>query len=61
MTVYYGNSESALANAGVLSFYPNSLLVFQTPATPPSDTKNGMPHTEVILRMDFESHDRIEF
>jgi hypothetical protein len=70
VTVYYGNTEDALANARVLSYYPNSLLVFQTPVGAGAPTGAAMghgdmhghrPHTEVILRMDFESHDRIEF
>jgi len=71
VTVYYGNSTAALANAGLLSYYANSLLVFETPvataneAGAPDGAHGGgsgaQPHTEVIRRMDFESHDRIEF
>jgi len=71
VTVYYGNSTAALANAGLLSYYANSLLVFETPvataneASAADGTHGGgsgaQPHTEVIRRMDFESHDRIEF
>ncbi len=61
VTVYYGNSEPALGNAGVLSFYPNSLLVFETPEGADGIDEQGMPHATVIKRLDFESHDRIEF
>jgi len=65
VTVYYGNSEAALANAGVLTFYPNSLLVFDTPPEDTAVPRHGMPaghtfRTNVVRRMDFESHDRIE-
>ncbi|MFQ5491467.1 MAG: M1 family metallopeptidase [Phycisphaerae bacterium] len=59
ITVYYGNSPEALANAGVLSFYPNSLLVFEV-----SVGKDGAGEgfgARVIERIDFESHDRISF
>ncbi len=61
VTVYYGNSPDALANARVLSYYPNSLLVFNSPTEGTASSGHGMTHTEVIRRMDFESHDRIEF
>lgn len=67
VTVYYGNSVGALANARVLTYYPNSLLVFETP-TGDAEQSGGegmggghMPRSEVIRRMDFESHDRVEF
>ncbi len=61
ITVYYGNSEEALSNARVLNYYPNSLLVFHTPPGDDGADASGHPHTEVIRRMDFEFHDRIEF
>ena len=59
LTVYYGNSEAALSNASILDYYPNSLLVFETPegAEPSAD---GMPHAKVVLRKDFEFPDRLE-
>ena len=60
VTVYYGNSPAALANARVLTYYANSLLVYDTPEGD-ATTSSGMPHTEVVRRMDFEFHDRIEF
>lgn len=49
ITVYVGNSEQALGNAAILGFYANSLLVFETGE-----------RTEVVLRRDFESHQRIK-
>ncbi len=49
ITVYAGNSETALANAAILGFYANSLLVFE-----------ANERTEVIVRKDFESQQRIE-
>jgi len=65
VTVYFGRSPAALGNAGVLSFYGNSLLVFeietQADGSAEVNPHTGMPHAEVIRRMDFESHDRIEF
>ncbi|MCG3137262.1 MAG: hypothetical protein HJJLKODD_01105 [Phycisphaerae bacterium] len=30
ITIYYGNSADALSNAGLIGFYPNSLLVFES-------------------------------
>ncbi len=45
ITIYYGNSAESLSNAGILWFYGNSLLVF--------DSKEG-GHAQVILRRDFE-------
>ncbi len=48
ITLYTGNSTSALANAGILGFYANSLLVFET---------NGRTH--VVLRRDFEAPQRV--
>ncbi len=62
VTVYYGNSESALANADVLTYYSNSLLVYDSPVDGLSQgtLPDGMPHTRVIHREDFEFHDRIE-
>ena len=63
VTVYYGNSEAALGNARVLSYYPNSLLVFETPPGEQAEggPPMGMPYAKVIRRMDFEFHERIEF
>lgn len=63
VTVYLGNSTAALANARVLSFYGNSLLVFESPVTEqaPAADGGGMPPTKVVRRMDFEFHDRIDF
>ncbi|MDH3525062.1 MAG: M1 family aminopeptidase [Acidobacteriota bacterium] len=61
VTVYYGNSEAALANARVLGYYPNSLLVFESPLdAPAAESEAGMPRSEVIRRLDFELHERIE-
>ncbi len=61
VTVYYGNSPAALANARVLSYYPNSLLVFDSPLEPQEDDAgDGMPRSQVIHRIDFEFHERIE-
>ncbi len=61
VTVYYGNSEAALANARVLSYYPNSLLVFDSPLVASSDTADdAMPPSTVIRRIDLEFPDRIE-
>ncbi|NIL99840.1 MAG: hypothetical protein GTN89_02455, partial [Acidobacteria bacterium] len=62
VSVYFGNSPEALSNAGVLNFYPNSLLVFETPegSTEP-EAADAMPRAEVIRRMDFEFHERIDF
>lgn len=48
ITVYYGNDQSSLANATLLSFYANSLLVFET-----------NDRTEVVVRRDFESTQKI--
>ncbi len=48
ITVYHGNDQPALANAALLGFYANSLLVFET------DTRS-----EVVLRRDFESTQKI--
>lgn len=62
VTVYYGNSAAALSNATVLSYYANSLLVFDTPnASTGFDSGEAMPRAEVIRRMDFEFHERIDF
>ena len=61
VTVYFGNSERALSNAGVLSFYPNSLLVFDTPPGVDATSASGMPRAEVVERIDFEFPERIEF
>jgi len=62
ITVYYGNSAAALSNAQVLSFYANSLLVFDTPeGSDELDSGEAMPRAEVIRRMDFEFHERIDF
>ncbi len=49
ITIYTGNSEASLANANLLSFYANSLLVFETEG-----------RSEVVLRRDFESSQRID-
>lgn len=48
ITVYTGNSAAALANAAILGYYGNSLLVFETGE-----------RTEVVLRRDFESRQRV--
>lgn len=62
VTVYYGNSEAALSNAAVLNYYPNSLLVFDTPPGEGEEEGTlGMPRARVVLRMDFEFPDRIDF
>ncbi len=61
VTVYFGNSERALSNAGVLSFYPNSLLVFDTPPGVEATSASGMPRAAVVERIDFEFPERIEF
>ena len=49
ITVYAGNSESALANAAILGFYANSMLVFE-----------AGDRAEVVLRRDFESQQVID-
>ncbi len=51
ITVYAGNSEDALTNAAILGYYANSLLVFEAEAG---------RRAEVIVRQDFESHQRVE-
>jgi hypothetical protein len=62
VTVYYGNSTEALGNSRLLTYYANSLLVFDTPpAEDPGGAPHGMPHSKVVRRMDFEFHGRIEF
>jgi hypothetical protein len=62
VTVYYGNGDSALSNARVLGYYANSLLVFDTPeGTDEIGSTETMPRAEVIRRMDFEFHERIDF
>ena len=61
VTVYYGNSPASLSNAGVLSYYPNSLLVYDTPPDGPAEDAGGMPRAEVLRRIDFEFHERIDF
>lgn len=62
VTVYYGNSPGALSNARVLGFYANSLLVFDTPAGVDGvEAGDAMPRAEVVRRMDFEFHERIDF
>ncbi len=48
ITVYFGNSKKALANASLLGFYANSLLVFE-----------AGERTSVVLRRDFESRERV--
>lgn len=53
ITLYYGNSPTALSNAGILWFYGNSLLVFG----PPSEAAAGPP--PVIRRQDFEHTQRL--
>jgi hypothetical protein len=61
VTVYFGNSPAALANARVLNYYPNSLLVFSSPLDGGGgEDASGMPRTSVLRRLDFEFHDRIE-
>lgn len=49
VTIYAGNSEDALANAAILGFYANSMLVFE-----------AGDRTEVVLRRDFESRQVID-
>jgi hypothetical protein len=49
LTVYMGNSEAALKNAGILGFYANSLLVFDSSGD----------RSEVVLRRDLESTQRL--
>ena len=61
ITVYFGNSDRALSNARVLTYYPNSLLVFETPPEGDATDSSGMPRARVVERIDFEFHDRIEF
>ena len=61
VTVYYGNGTRALSNAGVLTYYPNSLLVFDTPPGVETTDASGMPRASVVERIDFEFHDRVEF
>jgi len=62
VAVYYGNSPTALSNARVLRFYANSLLVFDTPeGATEFGSAEVMPRAEVIRRMDFEFHERIDF
>ena len=62
VTVYYGNSDAALSNANVLGYYANSLLVFDTPeGSDEIGSADAMPRAEVIRRMDFEFHERIDF
>jgi hypothetical protein len=62
ITIYYGNSPEALSNAGILWFYGNSLLVYETPESgydPKDDVmghgSSGAPRATVVRRMDFES------
>lgn len=63
ITVYYGNAPASLGNAGLLSYYANSLLVFQTPTEVDNPSEGAEspapPRAQVIERIDFESHDRI--
>ena len=63
VTVYYGNSEAALSNARVLGYYPNSLLVFDTPEGESAGVSSAteMPRAEVVRRMDFEFPHRLDF
>jgi len=62
VTVYYGNSAAALSNARVLDYYANSLLVFDTPeGSTGVGAAEAMPRAEVIRRMDFEFHERVDF
>jgi aminopeptidase N len=62
VSVYHGNSAEALSNAAVLGYYANSLLVFDTPeGSTEIGSTDAMPRAEVIRRMDFEFHERIEF
>jgi len=44
----------------VLTYYANSLLVFEAPEGE-ATSESGMPRTEVVRRIDFEFHDKIEF
>ena len=63
ITIYYGNDEAALANAGILGYYSNSLLVFGTASAPAGHgamSAMGMGGgTEVLLREDLERRARI--
>jgi hypothetical protein len=52
ITIYTGQSERSLANAGLLGFYGNSILVFKT--------KEGEERSEVVHRKDIESFEQIE-
>ncbi|MEM7584655.1 MAG: hypothetical protein AAF560_14795 [Acidobacteriota bacterium] len=61
LTVYYGNSERALSNHRVLDFYPNSLLVFETPPGEIEENASLMPRANVVQRIDFEFPGRIDF
>ena len=59
ITVYYGNDERALANASILGYYSNSLLVFGTV----SDAPRGMGMsggTRVLYRQDLETSARVK-
>jgi len=60
VTVYHGNSPAALSNARVLGYYANSLLVFETPEGTGVESGEEHPRAEVVRRMDFEFHERIE-
>ena len=58
ITVYYGNDERALANAGILGYYSNSLLVFGTVG----DVARGMGMSggsRVLYREDLETPARV--
>ncbi len=58
ITWYYGNSDTALGRSDLLLFYGNSLLVFATERRPGAGEAEYS--SEVILRKDFESVERLE-
>ena len=62
ITVIHANAVDEKGNARVLGYYANSLLVFETPeGSTGVDSADSMPRAEVILRRDFEFHERIDF
>ncbi len=58
ITVYTGNSETALGRSDLLLFYGNSLLVFETTAQPAAPEPGY--HSQVVLRRDFETPTAID-
>ncbi len=64
ITVYYGNDERALGNAGILGYYSNSLLVFGPASAGSSGAGTGGMTgmgggTEVLYREDLETRARV--